>query len=314
MPLPRIAIIHREDIKWSIADVTEGLRYGLTANGATVSDDWRHADWTIVVNPMFQTPERIAEMRRYVPVAVLCTETPYDLDRELACVAIADAGWTHERVSVPDFQRVNPQFGYLPHAWHPERHFVAAPDPSVPVHDVVFVGSGFSERAAWLNRIDWTGIDLGLYGLWDSIGLDEHIEQRYVKADVTDNVYAAALYRNAKIGLNLYRTRPGIHQGGPRTDVIAESMNPRAYELAACGVFALSTGREEEYEKFGASVTLIDMDDPKRSGVIIREWLQRPILRRERIDHAYARVAHDSWPTRARQVLADLKTWSQVAA
>ena len=112
-------------------------------------------------------------------------------------------------------------------------------------HDVVFVGTGFRERVELLAAVDWSGIDLGLYGSWDRRQMPHRLRP-YVRANVIPNAHAAWLYRQSKIGLNLYRRPPE----GTR----AESMNPRAYELAACGVFQISDRRAEGVETLSYSV------------------------------------------------------------
>jgi spore maturation protein CgeB len=122
------------------------------------------------------------------------------------------------------------------------------------------------------------------------------------------------LYRRAKINLNLYRTKPGIRKVIPRPDVYAESLNPRAYELAACGAFHLSTDRPEVDEKFGDTVPIISgkAQDAKSDEAIIRKWLKLDEYRAELAAQLPACVAQDSWTNRAAQVLCDLKEWSAV--
>jgi spore maturation protein CgeB len=318
-----ISVIHNEQVSWSISDVRDGLCFGLRANGHTVTDDRSAADWFIVVNPMFQTPEQLAELRTLAPVAALCTETPYDIAQELRCAGLVDGGWTHERVSVPAFQKVNPNFGYLPHAWHPERHGLGDPDPSVPAHDVVLVGSGFGERIAWINAMDWTGIDLGLYGIWHGQGLTPTASKFVRDGKTISNVDAVKLYRRATIGLNLYRTKTGrTWPPTPARNIHAESLSPRSYELAACGVFQISNYRKESEEKFGLSVPFNiaqNANDPaslEHDRHVIQYWLrpEQAELRAELAKVARKAVRKDSWTDRAAQVVADLKAWSKVAA
>jgi len=314
-----ICVIHNEQVSWSIADVRDGLVYGLRANGHTVTDDRAAADWFILVNPMFQTPETIAELRMVAPVAGLMTETPYDIDRELVCAGLIDGGWTHERVSVAEFQKVNPRFGYLPHAWHPERHGLVTADPNVPAHDVVLVGSGFGERIAWINAMDWTDIDLGLYGIWHGLGVSTHW-QRCIKGGITDNAKAVALYRRATIGLNLYRTKEGRKwPPAPPQNIHAESLSPRSYELAACGVFQISNYRKEVAEKFGDAVPIIHQDHTSaellaEDRAMLLHFLRPELVldRAARAERTWLNVQQDSWTERAATVVANLKEWSTV--
>ena len=63
----------------------------------------------------------------------------------------------------------------------------------------------------------------------------------------------AALYRAAKIGLNLHRSSATYGRNMPRI-LHAESMNPRAYELAATQSFQISDWRPEVQETFVGAV------------------------------------------------------------
>jgi spore maturation protein CgeB len=139
------------------------------------------------------------------------------------------------------------------------------------------------------------------------LGLEEHLEP-CIKAGITDNRYAAALYRKAKINLNLYRTKPGIRKVVPRPDVAADSLNPRAYELAACGAFHLSTPRAEVGELFGDLVPVVST--PQECEAAIRDWLPRETDRKAIGALLPERVREASWVTRAGQVVADLEAWS----
>jgi spore maturation protein CgeB len=270
-------------------------------------------DVVLIVSGMLQHPDTITMLKRAgIKVVVLFTETPYDEDKELAMAATVDGCWTNERSSLPKFRAVNPASGYLPHAWHPGKHFISARElpGDLPHHDVVFVGSGFVERVEWFNSIDWTGIDLGLYGSWKGLGLSKKLK-KYVRAENIDNAMAASLYRRAKIGLNLYRTKMGW--GLTRQHVHgAESLSPRAYELAACGSFHLSEYRAEVAEVFGDLVPTFST--PTEAAALIRLWLQDDAGRARVAAQLPACVAECSWERRAATVLADLSRLVHVAA
>ena len=137
---------------------------------------------------------------------MLLTESPYLMAHEKALAWLSNVVWTNERCIVDELRAVNPRTHYLPHAWLPGVHDQT--DGEAPAHDVVFVGTGFSERVALLEGVDWTGIDLGLYGNWP--GVSEKL-QPFVRKREIPNTEAVALYRHAKIGLNLYRTTAGIN-------------------------------------------------------------------------------------------------------
>lgn len=263
-----------------------------------------HVDVVLVVSAMLFHPDVLIMMKQAgLRVVVLFTESPYDHDAEMKVAAIVDGGWTNERCVVSAFRKVNPHFGYLPHGWDPLVHRTDTPiDDSVPAHDVVFVGTGFRERYRWFNSIDWTGIDLGLYGAWDTRLLNKQVRKSV--RGLVENERAALLYRRAKIGINLYRTSQGW---GPNAPLIAhaESVNPRAYELAACGTFFLSDFRSESAEVFGELVPMFR--SPIEAAALLRLWLADEAGRHRIAAALPARVAEASWIHRTMTVLGDLQ-------
>ncbi len=203
---------------------------------------WFKVDFVLHVSCQYLHPDLLVLLRRaHIPNVAILTESPYEDDRHVKLLPYIDVAFTNERTSVERLRAVKEDVYYLPHAYDPATHRPGAQDgdADVPAHDVVFVGTGFPERLDLLAGVDWDGIDLGLYGTY-SLLPSRHKLRRYIRGGVTPNATAAALYRRAKIGLNLYRAAPG-----------AESLNPRAVELAACGAFHLSDSRAEVYEVFG---------------------------------------------------------------
>ena len=265
-------------------------------------------DVVLVVSAMFLHPDVIILMKRAgLRVCVLFTESPYDTQKELRVAGIIDGCWTNERSVVASFQQVCRQVGYLPHAWHPERHLPGPKleDQQVPAHDVVFVGTAFRERVEWLQAVDWTGIDLGLYGNWQTLGSRSSLRQFVRDTVPINNITTASLYRRAKIGLNLYRESMGWGRFAPRI-AAAESLNPRAYELAACGAFHLSQDRAEVREVFGDLVPTFRT--PIEAAALIRAWLVDEPGRQRVAAQLPARVAESSWADRAACVIGDLQT------
>jgi len=274
-----------------------------------------HADVVLVISAMLLHPDIIAMMKQAgLRVVVMFTESPYDEEKELRIAKLVDGGWTTERTSVPTFRAVNPNMGYLRHGWHPEKHYVSSLlRADLPSHDVVFVGSGFPERITFFNAIDWTGIDLGLYGNWaKGLGLKKQV-QACVRDSPISNDTTAALYRRAKVGLNLYRVFKGhVHQRNAQRVTWAESLSPRAYELAACGAFCVSDYRAEVREVFGDLVPTFRT--PTEAAALIRLWLKDDAGRQRIAEQLPACVAESSWVSRAATVLGDLHRLMQPQA
>ena len=68
----------------------------------------------------------------------------------------------------PACGRPTPNTHYLPVGYDPAQHGPQM-NGEAPAHDVVFVGTGFESRVALLSQVDWSGIDLGLYGAWAEV-------------------------------------------------------------------------------------------------------------------------------------------------
>jgi spore maturation protein CgeB len=261
---------------------------------------------------MYQHPDYVVFLKRAgFRVALVTTESPYDIGPELLLARYADAVFTCERTCVPVFQTVCDTVRYLPHAWHPKVHQVAASDEdvTVPAHDVVFVGTGFQDRVDLLGAVDWSGIDFGLYGAWASLP-SRHPLRRHLRGNEQPNTTTAQLYRRATVGLNLHRRAQSF---GKRTRYIvrAESMNPRCYELAACGLPFVTDARAEVADVFGDSVwTFTDADD---LGAKVRELLGNPAARAACVEGARRAVASHHWLNRAQWVLAALKAPANLA-
>ena len=262
-------------------------------------------DWVIVVSSMYY-PKLFLKMLKAcgMRLALLLTESPYDDEEQYGLAAVADVVWCNERTSLKNMRLANPNSHYLPHAYNPARHCPVNGDgPDVPAHDVVFVGTGFAERCELLEAINWDGIDFGLYGTWELLSHDSKVK-KYQRDEEISNERAAALYRNAKIGLNLHRTSKGFGSRGPKITK-AESLNPRAYELAACGCFHISDNRAVVGELFGEHVPTFDT--PAQLERQIRFWLKKDEERRMIAEQLPAMVAGHTWLDRARQVVDDLK-------
>lgn len=233
-------------------------------------------DWVLIVSGMYFHPDAMIMLKRAgQKIAVILTESPYDDERQAKILPYADVVFTNDLYTAQRFGRMHRQVHYLPHAYDPGKHSpVGNDDDDVPAHDVVFVGTGFRERIDLLAQIDWTGIDLGLYGTYDL--LEEMPEAReklepFIKGEIVDNRKAASLYRRAKIGLNLHRTSMGFGLDVPRIEA-AYSMNPRMIELAADGCFIVSDPRPAVSEVFGDLVPTFET--PSQAESLVRRWLK----------------------------------------
>lgn len=283
----------RPDLKWpkpTSTDVLYQASQGLIERALE-----RGCTDILVVSAMFLMPDRLELARRAgLRVWLLCTETPYDIDQELRIAALADGVWTHERSAVERFAAVTKHAAYLPHAWRQGVHDSAVITPTTV--DVLFCGSFFKERISWFEQIDWSGINLALYGIAEDLPTRSPLRD-YFRSEIVPNEQLPALARSAKIVMNLFRS----------TSERAESLNPRCYEMAASGVCMVSDARPELIEKFGQFVPTFST--PTEASSLLRSLLADPQRRETCMQGARDAVAHDTWTHRAQQIVSDISQW-----
>lgn len=269
---------------------------------------WNDIDWTIVVSGMYLHPDVLIMLKKAGrKVAVLLTESPYDDDKQGRFIAHADLAWTSERTSVAYLRQWNEHVYYLPHAYNTEK-VATGRNPDLPTHDVLFIGTAFKERIEMLEQVDWTGIDLGLYGTWELLGSRNKL-RKYVRGEYVDNAVAQQMYQNAAINLNLYRTSKGFGRHAERvTD--AESLNPRALELAAGGCFHLSDYRPEVAEVFGDAVPTFTT--PKELEEAVRFYLAHPSERQRMAATLSRSVEGHTFQEGAKHLLRDLHAFDAI--
>lgn len=268
---------------------------------------WHKVDFVLHFSAMYLHPDFLVMLRRAgIPNVALLTESPYADLHHLRLLPYIDAAFTNERTSVARLRAVNSDVYYLPCAHDPATHRPGPVPDGVPAHDVVLVGTGFQERIDLLAGVDWSGIDLGLYGTWSLLG-SRHPLRRYVRGGVMSNTDAVDRYRAAKIGLNLYRTSMGYGSDTPHVEA-AESLNPRAVELAACGVFTLSDYRAEVRDVFGHDVPTFAGSANLEHG--IRYWLRVETTRERMAARLPGKVAHMTFDANVQTMAITLrKIW-----
>jgi spore maturation protein CgeB len=271
-------------------------------------------EWVFMVSALGQHPDYAVMLRRSGrKVALLCTESPYQTDQELRYAKYVDHVFVNERSVVDQFRAVNPNVSYLGAAWHPLVHTMEArsADSDCAMHDVVFVGTGFIERIQLLEQMDWAGINFGLYGTWELMAETKSTARKYLPkhkrkpmyTSALPNTSTAALYRNAKVGLNLHRTSVEYEVEADHVSG-AESLNPRCYELAACGRFFISDYRAEGRDVFGDALPTFTTSG--EATYLVRKALQEPQWRQDVAGKVKERIQPHSWVQRAAQALEAL--------
>ncbi len=284
------------------------------------------ADVVYLVSPMY-FPMTMVELLRATGFKVWAyfTECPYEDEFwSRAQAPLMDACFVSDRQSLPRFRMFNENSHYLPHAYDPEVHYprrdtrtyyttqggrewsrssppVALPPPNDHDH-VTFVGTGFPSRQAFLESVDWTDIDLRLWGNWWQVE-DESPLAPYVRRRLVENHTTAAIYRGSKIGVSMHRSERFYRTGGVIDPNEAYSIGPRAFELAACGLFQLSDSRPELVDVFGEG-NVPTFETPEELERLVRYYLKHDDEREAIARHNLEAVQGHTFEARARQMLS----------
>lgn len=223
-------------------------------------------DAVIVISGFFLAPWFYPLLKaRGVPVVLWDTETPYELDRVCSISKHCAATVLCDPTGLDAVRLYCPRVLFVPHGYRPQVHHPPA-GTVVPQWDVIFVGTGYPSRQAWFASMDWSGVRLGLAGMW--LDVDPRLAPHVITDRGVDNTTTAGMYRQSRLGLSLYRreTQDGIvsHSQG-------WAMSPRDVEMAACGLPFLRERRGEADGVLGF-LPVLD-DDPGGIAGQIRWWL-----------------------------------------
>lgn len=235
-------------------------------------------DILFLVSAFFVPLHLIDVVKSYgTKVVLLCTESPYEDNRQLTYADRVDVVLLNDPVNLERFKEKNKASYYIPHAYRPGIHMlpnVGAIAPTGMAADFAFVGTGFDSRIKFLEKMDFNGIDVLLAGNWQQLNDDSPL-RKYVAhepEECLDNRQTADVYKFSKVGMNLYRREaetPAHSQG--------VALGPREVEMAACGMFFLRDPRPEGDELFPMLPTF---SSPEEASDQLRWWLDHPVQRR----------------------------------
>lgn len=273
------------------------------------------ADLVHFVAPMHINPLTLKVLKQYIgaKTSAYFTECPYDDDWTMRLAEEFDYCFVCDKTSVLPFKERNRNTHYVGHAYNPERHCRnGAVEPDA---DVRFIGTNFPSRVSFLEQVDWAGIDFKLHGL---MRLGNSPLSRFVQGQVAvPNDVALDLYRKTRIGLQLHRKdgynpnearkgkrykKGGLVGAKPLANLVAHSLGPRSYELAACNVFQVTdAGRPELEEVFGDTVPIYKTPDDLSA--LLRQYLDDPVRREEAATAQYEAVQPFTFERRMRTVV-----------
>lgn len=211
-------------------------------------------DLVVFVSAFYVRQEILSLIRaRGHKIAIIHTESPYQDDEQLMRAQYAHLNVLNDPTNLTEYSYLSPSI-YIPHAYDPDTHYPNFTEPKKI--DFSFVGSMFPSRTEFFERMftelgdRWLDKHVVAMGgqAWTQPELDESPLLKYLghpRAHAIDNAETANIYRDTRIGINVYRKESEESHAGE-----GYAMGPREVELAACGIPFLRDSRPESDEVF----------------------------------------------------------------
>ncbi|MBI3581274.1 MAG: glycosyltransferase [Nitrospinae bacterium] len=189
---------------------------------------------------------------------------------------------------------------YLPQAAEPDVHrpVELAPEEREKYgSDLSFMGAGYRNRRVVFSRL--LDYDLKIWGTeWDlnsELGRRAANKNERLKPEEYVKIFSAS-----EINLNLHSS-PMLDGLDPEGDFV----NPRVFELAACGAFSLVDNRRELGELFKIGEEVVTFSSPEELREKIDYYLAHPEARRKVADAARRRaLTHHTFERRMEAMLS----------
>lgn len=297
----RIAFFGNADFGGEIGKLTaeQAIAHAVEGLGNACYHFW--PDVILVVSGFFIPDYFWDTWKRFGRTTVLlCTESPYEDDRQFAQVQRWEP--THvllnDPVNLLKFKTIHDSVLYAPHAYDPKVHFPGL-GRGRPV-DFSFVGTGYPSRIDFFARTDFRGINAKLAGMWSST--EGTVLEDLVIHDTQecfDNADAADLYRSSKISANLYRGGTVAEANDPSLTT-GYAVGPREIELAATQTFFLRESRAEGDELFPMLPTF---SEPGEFSELLRYYLAHDDQRLQAAARAREAITDRTFDAHARQLM-----------
>ena len=208
-----------------------------------------------------------------------------------------------QQTCVDDFKHAGARYvSYLPLAADPTVHKPMALSDEERAEfeaDVSFVGAGYFNRRQlfpFLMTPEWS---LKIWGNeWENAGaLDAVLQRDGARIDTATSV---KVFNATAVNINLHSYT------GEGFDPEGDGVNPRTFELAACGAFQLVDHRTLLPELFGPSMLGV-IDQPDALAPAVRRFLHEPEARRSMAEQSRTHVlAHHTYRHRMATLLGEL--------
>lgn len=237
----------------------------VSANEMQFQAEQFRPDAVLVMNGLHVFPpdhlEQIDQIRNMgIRTAIWFVDDPYVTNETVKIALHYDYIFTHERSCVMLYRSIGcVQVYHLPLAAH-FGLFRPMPVPQEYRTDICFIGIAFWNRVELFDEIapylkDKRVLIGGM--LWERMKHFSTISQ-FVRDGWIEVPETAMYYNGAKIVINLHRTTEAGKDNLNGLNWPAESINPRTFEMAACGTLQLTDLRSElpEHYAIGSEIAV----------------------------------------------------------
>ncbi|WP_412761506.1 DUF3880 domain-containing protein [Paenibacillus chibensis] len=214
-------------------------------------------DLVLVMNGLHIFPgnhlEDIAKIRGMgIRTAVWFVDDPYFTEDTAPMCTAYDVVLTHELACVPFYRGLGAaNVHYLPLAVNTDMFKPQHPGPG-HVYDICFIGNAFWNRVSLFDEMapfleDKKVLIAG--GFWERLTrtdkLGRSLHMGFIPPEETVNYY-----NGAKIVLNIHRPDEYGQDNRNSHRIKAKSINPRTYEISACGTLQITDLREDSLSHY----------------------------------------------------------------
>ncbi|SHE12425.1 Uncharacterized protein conserved in bacteria [Chlamydia abortus] len=254
-------------------------------------------DLVLVLEGMVLPPDLMNTIHsRGIRTALWLTDDPYYTDITGRIAPYYEFVFTLEKSCLPFYQQMGcSRVHYLPLGANPD---VFLPRPVHPFRrrEISFIGTGYWNRIAFFNQVlpllhhrnfllsGWWWHRLRRFRTYRrKIQLG-----RWMGPQETSEVYCAS-----QIVINLHRAFDDESYNSNSRKIPAVSLNPRTFEIAACGAFQLTDERSDLASFYVPGDEIITYSSPSDFVEKVNYYLSRPEERRDIALRALKRTLHE---------------------
>ncbi|EXX89086.1 spore maturation protein [Paenibacillus darwinianus] len=255
-------------------------------------------------------PDRLDAVRALgIRTAVWFADDPYMTEETVKLAPRYDTVVTHELSTAGLYRQIGcGDVHYMPLAADAGRF---KPMPIGPEYrsDVCFIGQAFRNRAALFDAAapGLKGLNVRIFGgLWDRLRTYRRLKPsiRLGWLPVDESV---RYYNGAKIVINVHRTAEAGSDNRNALRLPGRSINPRTFEIAACGAFQLTDRREDLERYYRPGIELETFESPAELVTKIRHYLEHEEERGRIAARGLARTLREHlYPARVNRLLSEL--------